>query len=451
MAPIHWFREPFLLPLFCLAFVACADDPIRPEPEPTPVAEVRFAVDDSLGLYAGESIALGAAPYDAAGAVISDAQIEWAISDPDVVGVDSTGALKALAQGTASVTATVDSMSATVTVRVTDFVQISSKFDPLCARDAEGAVWCLGTEHPGRPVWGVQYPVYRTWRQVSGPLVFSDLTSGSLHTCGIAGAAYCWGSNWHGQLGNSDVSSSTAEPVPVGEQQVFVEMDGGWEHTCALDADRIAWCWGRSFEYQLGHGYSGYSFFPVPVQGGHTWRTIEAAGRTTCGVAEDGVTYCWGEMLDQDTIMTLPTAVAGVPAGLEILRVQWQEACGSMGAAVYCWGAGGPDPAQVTMPDDVVDLTMSDHSACAVLASGDIYCWGSNEDSLLGNASVSSSATPIPVAGDRKYVAITGEALLHCALAADGGVYCWGSGSPYRPGVPVPASSEPARVPAPMP
>lgn len=446
MSPIHRFREAALLaPLFCLAFVACADDPVDPGPGPA-VAEIGFAVDDSLGFYAGESAPLGAVAYDADGVAISGAAVEWTSSNPAVVSVDSAGVLTALGQGLAIVTATVDTISATLTVRVTDFVEISAEKDPLCARDVDGAVFCIGTEWLGQ-VSGL-HPHYQVWTQVSGDLVFTSLASGSHHTCGLAGSdAYCWGSNEDGRLGG-DVIDSSSEPVPVIGQPDFVSIRAGYTHNCGLDAAGNAYCWGKGTDGQLGDGSFGFSQTPVLVDVEHTWRAVDAGWRRSCGVGADGVTYCWGVVLGDE--VATPIAINGVPDNLELIRTDAMS-CGAVGADIYCWGDPEiPTPSYATMPDAVVDLILGNRSACALLASDDIYCWGSNQGSLLGDPALTASATPVKIDVDgRKFDAITGEWSLHCGLAQDGGVYCWGGGSII--GRPFPFTEEPTRVPAPMP
>jgi len=54
---------------------------------------------------------------------------------------------------------------------------------------------------------------------VSGGLVFSTVSVGREHVCGVTTSqvAYCWGSNFYGQLGNgSQIDSSM--PVKVAGQ-----------------------------------------------------------------------------------------------------------------------------------------------------------------------------------------------------------------------------------------
>jgi alpha-tubulin suppressor-like RCC1 family protein len=44
---------------------------------------------------------------------------------------------------------------------------------------------------------------------VTGGIAFTKLVAGHLHTCGMtaAGAAYCWGDNVYGEIGDNTVTN----------------------------------------------------------------------------------------------------------------------------------------------------------------------------------------------------------------------------------------------------
>jgi alpha-tubulin suppressor-like RCC1 family protein len=54
---------------------------------------------------------------------------------------------------------------------------------------------------------------------VAGELAFASLKAGELSTCGVTsdGAAWCWGDNEYGQLGDGSFASSNV-PVKVAFQ-----------------------------------------------------------------------------------------------------------------------------------------------------------------------------------------------------------------------------------------
>ena len=68
----------------------------------------------------------------------------------------------------------------------------------------------------------------------------------------------------------------------------------GDQHACGLYADGAAYCWGYNEMGQLGDGTNEDSSSPVAVAGGHTFTTLSAGRYFTCGLDEEGAAWCWG-------------------------------------------------------------------------------------------------------------------------------------------------------------
>ena len=89
--------------------------------------------------------------------------------------------------------------------------------------------------------------------------------------------------------------TSRSSPVLVTGGEVFSEIAVGGDHSCALTKDGAAWCWGRNDSGELGDGSTTLSSTPVPVTGDITFATIAAGSFHTCALTPKGLAYCWGQ------------------------------------------------------------------------------------------------------------------------------------------------------------
>ena len=121
------------------------------------------------------------------------------------------------------------------------------------------------------------------------------------------------------------------------------------------------------------------------------------------------------------------------------------------GMDVKCWGSNtygklgtgvsGP-AANELVPADVVDLgpasevTTGEQHTCALVAGGEVRCWGANAVGQLGDGSTTSSAVPVAVAGLTGATDVAAGNSTTCAVVAGGGVSCWGAGYPTPNAVP---------------
>jgi hypothetical protein len=97
----------------------------------------------------------------------------------------------------------------------------------------------------------------------------------------------------------------------------------------------------------------------------------------------------------------------------------------TMGGQAALGGEGGEAPLDRPM----IALSAGASHTCGLSSAGEVYCWGDNANLALGGFIGASSAIPQPVTGigrSGEVVALSAGSGNACALTASGEVYCWG-------------------------
>lgn len=310
----------------------------------------------------------------------------------------------------------------------------------ICAIDTAGGLWCAGYAAVG--ALGTGDGSKHTPTAIEGS--WERPTLGDDATCAFELGTQtlgCWGSNLQNLLGDgTDVPRQTpAARIP----QPFTAADLG-DHGCALDTASMRWCWGANQFGQLGNSTMNGATTPVKI-GLETWNRISASRSHSCGITSTQQLLCWGRNAERQTGQPAPATNPNGPvlAPLPVTGM-WIDigtgvdfTCGlKTDGKPYCWGwaqqgqlGNGTDvrthiPQAVTTTQTFVSIFVGGRHACALTAAGLAECWGWNELGQLGNGSTVDRATPGPLRGSWRVLALGEEH--SCGIRLDGTLACWG-------------------------
>ena len=342
-------------------------------------------------------------------------------------------------------------------VTVNDAIAVSAGSAFTCALREGGKVSCWGGNYFGQlgasPDTVFASPIPLEIPDISDATV---ITAGVGHTCAVrSGEAYCWGRNIHGQLGNGMDSGVSFEKVQTPGIDDAIDVSATTRHTCATHATGEVSCWGTTWRGGTGDIAAEDASLPVKIDGISTATSVSASPGITCATLEGGEASCWGFFWNNDFVTSDDGDVSPVPAKWRDTRQDFTDitsletgdnhACAlHADGTITCAGAnwygnigngefGDIDwtPTRVVGIDDAVGLSLGFYHTCAVHATGEVSCWGRNEDGQLGNGTEgleTNSAVPVKVSGITDATAVSTTYLsLTCALHETGEVSCWGS------------------------
>lgn len=294
-----------------------------------------------------------------------------------------------------------------------EFVATSGGDSYMCLLDSLGEVYCWGDNSFGQ-LGGPDLEYSPTPRPIHLPERVAQLSTGANHVCaiGASGNLYCWGDNSEGQLGMGDAPTSDEptpevngrELTPVGEGP-WISVSAGEAHTCGVRSDGTLFCWGRNTAHQASSASDAQLNSPRLVNSEHSWRQVNAGHSHSCGLRTDGTLWCWGSNTSDDS---------GYPLGVE-------------------------SPSQLLDPTPIGDghyrtLTTQWAHACAISYTGELWCWGRNEEGQLGTGDRTPHLVPTNVALDAVQVAV---GRLHTCMVKAGDILCTGSNESRQLGLPA--------------
>ncbi|MCL4559160.1 MAG: RCC1 repeat-containing protein [Chloroflexi bacterium] len=255
--------------------------------------------------------------------------------------------------------------------------------------------------------------------------------TGTRHACAIKTnqTILCWGDNNSYQLGNPGPSSLVPVQVLISNLIAANFASAGQNFTCLsltlnIPQNRV-YCWGSNGNGQLGRGTTSSKELPGSISAvGLTFTNtsrVASGSNHACAQASDG-TYCWGMnnngQLGNDTTVNSSSPVKVVNLGNNANRLAGgsNTSCAVNSGEAFCWGANYSgslgDGTTINRPravrvngleSGVNDIFTGGGTSFALLNTGAVKAWGSNDYGHLGINNPPFSLSPVWVMGFIRY------------------------------------------------
>ena len=162
---------------------------------------------------------------------------------------------------------------------------------------SDGTLWGWGGG--GQGILGVNdNSSYSSPKQIGTDTTWAYITAtGSATTCAVKtdGTMWTWGTKESGNLGNGNMDHSRSSPIQIPGTSWSGHISGGRRHFAAIRTDGTLWCWGSNWSGQLGQSQSKQnSNYSSPKQVPGTWSRVACGYDMTMATKTDGTLWTWG-------------------------------------------------------------------------------------------------------------------------------------------------------------
>ena len=321
-------------------------------------------------------------------------------------------------------------------------VQVEVGGDTTCVLTTAGNVYCWGR---GGLTGASTYEDLAVPVNLSLNVSISKIVSSMWHTCALSvdGRVLCWGHN-AGGLGDGVDRPMTARAITPNFTGAFpegrhaIDLAVGTDGTCALLDNGAVSCWEDDETPR-----AGIVFGPdIKATALHSERWRGGNGGHTgkvCATLDNDTMSCWyphNDYRNPDWIEPAPNIITMGPDHLCILDENNTVACRGENSYGQLGDGTLEDKTEFTpvkgLPNNQTVLAISTgvRNTCAVVESGNAYCWGYNDGVNGDGTRISYYDEPVKFDLHPELENITsidgywGE---FCAIHLNGKLGCWGS------------------------
>lgn len=296
----------------------------------------------------------------------------------------------------------------------------------------DGRLYCWGANSYGQVGAGGTSLNILVPYQVDSSTDWTDVST-SVTTCGInAGELFCWGYNANGAVGNGSTGGNVLVPTKIGSLTNWQMVAVGPSHTCGIAGGNL-YCWGSNSAGKVGTGAPTATYNTPQLINTGGWTNVTAGQDNSCGV-KDGKLFCWGNNMWGQSIHleNVPTQI-GTDTTWSSVHNDWTTTCGINNGSLYCWGtftgfAPGTMGVVDAGPGWTKFKTTSYTKGCGI-KNGLAQCFSGATalgSGALGNGKASGNlSTPLKL-GTQNWDLISKGQNYSCGIQS-GELYCWGT------------------------
>ena len=217
------------------------------------------------------------------------------------------------------------------------------------------------------------------------------------------GEVICRGANQCGQSAPGFTTDLLATRFIIEDVVDAIDLTSSAQNTCAATRAGTTWCWG-DLQFLENPSLCRPSPPQIMEDVRDAW-LLSANARSVLALERDGTVVQWGVGW-QGTEVSPPRPVDLPEAATQITSAVDTHCALLASGQVACWGkhrgvAAGPGTQAVLVAhlSDVVELsdTSETEHLCALQASGALWCWGQNDQGQLGDGTTNDSLVPVQV------------------------------------------------------